>query len=282
MSEVQPGAAPAAQPAGGAPNPGAQPAAANPPVQQDWRSSLNEELKGYVELKGFKDPVSVVDSYRNIEKLLGAPKERLVKLPEKDDDVAGWNEVHERLGRPKDAKEYKIDVPQGYGDEKFSEWARGKFHELGLSKKQADKLAEGWNKYVSDKMTASQTEYTTKVEQETADLKRKWGAAYDQNIEVAKRGYAAFGLKPEQIDALEKVMGFAGVMEFAHNLGIKTGEGEFVRNNGGNSGFGTLTPSAAQARIDQLRGDATWVAKFASGDADAIAEMNKLSKWAFG
>lgn len=247
----------------------------------EWTSGFADDLKGYVQNKGFKDPAAVVDSYRNLEKLVGV-RERLVKLPEKDDDAEGWNQVYERLGRPKEAKEYEIKAPEGMGDEKFSEWAKGTFHELGLSKKQAEALAGKWNEYVKGSMGAQNEAYQAQLaEQETA-LKKEWGAAHDQNIQVAKKAVQAFGLDGATIDKLETAMGYAGVMKFMHTLGSKVGEDSFVGGDNRNPGFSNaLSPEAALNRITTLRNDEGFIKKYVAGDASAKAEMERLHKMAY-
>lgn len=255
---------------------------ATPPAATgDWTTGLNDDMKGYVQNKGFKDPAMVLDSYRNLEKLMGV-RERLVKLPEKDDDAEGWNQVYERLGRPKEAKEYELKGPEGASDEKFIEWARGTFHELGLSKKQAEALTGKWNERVKGMLGESNQNYERQLaEQETA-LKKEWGAAYDQNINVAKHAAKAFGLDGATIDKLETAMGYSGVMKFMHTLGGKVGEASFVDGGSRNPGFGNaLSPEAAKSRIQSLKADPGFIRKYTSGDADARAEMDRLHSMAY-
>ena len=73
---------------------------AAPAAPADWTAGLPEEMKGYVQNKGFKDPSAVVESYRNFEKLMGVPQDRMIKLPEKAEDKAAWDSIYNRLGRP--------------------------------------------------------------------------------------------------------------------------------------------------------------------------------------
>ena len=73
----------------------------------DWTSGFNDELKGYVTSKGFKDPASVLESYRNSESLIGKLKgvgsDRIIGLPEKA-DAPEWKDNWNKLGTPKEAK----------------------------------------------------------------------------------------------------------------------------------------------------------------------------------
>ena len=59
------------------------------PASTDWTSGLTDEMRGYVQNKGFKAPQDVVESYRNFEKLHGVPQDRILKLPENLDTQRG-------------------------------------------------------------------------------------------------------------------------------------------------------------------------------------------------
>ena len=113
MSDVTP-AAPAAPAVNVSPNPGSVTGAAAPSTPPSWTTGFTDELKGYVDAKGFKDAQSVVESYRNFEKIKGVPQERLLTLPEKDEDPS-WNDVWKRLGRPDQPKDYQLEVPKEFG-----------------------------------------------------------------------------------------------------------------------------------------------------------------------
>ena len=103
----------------------------------DWTSSFQEQDKLYITQKGFKDPAAILDSYKNLETLMGTPKERLLRLPDKP-DAPEWGDIYDRLGRPKNANEYQFAKPaQGGAENKeFTEWAQKLFHGQGLTRQQ--------------------------------------------------------------------------------------------------------------------------------------------------
>jgi hypothetical protein len=244
----------------------------------DWTSSLSEDVRGYVQNKGFKDPGAAIEAYRNLEKLRGVPEDRLLKLPEKDDDTQGWDGIYQKLGKPATPEGYKVQTK----DAEFGKWAQGTFHELGLSTKQAEKLMGKWNAYAENLNKGQLESYHQKVEQDNQSLKTEWGQAFDQNIGVAQRAARGLGFDATTIDALEKSMGFSGVMKLMHGLGAKMGEGNFVSGDARTSNFtGAMTPEAAKNRITALRSDPTFVQKYTSGDASAKEEMEKLHRFAY-
>lgn len=241
----------------------------------NWTTSLNEDAKEYVQQKGFKDPTAVLDSYRNMEKLMGVPQERLVKLPAKADDP-GWNDVYEKLGRPKDAKEYQLDPLKT--DEKFADWARNAFFKNGISKSAGEKLATELMEYGANVQKSKVDAYNLQVAKESDSLKKEWGLAYDKHVAIAKQTANTFKIDGPTIDKLESSMGFSGVMRFLHDLGSKIGESSFHSDlkGGGNTFNNSMTPAAAQARINALKRDSDFVRRYTEGDAAAQDEFTRL------
>lgn len=264
----------------GIPNPGAS--------TNDWTSSLNPEIKGYVQAKGFKDVGAIADSYRNLEKLLGAGPDKLLKLPEKA-DAPEWNDIYYKLGKPQDSANYKIPVPEGQQEDKqFTDFVRKTFHDANLTAEQAEKVATKWNEFTSERLGAatkeSQAATLMKQQTEKANLQNEWGKAFDQNVNIAREATRAFGIKPETLDKLEGAMGFPELMKFMHNIGTRLGhEGKFVEGTSGqnSNGFGALTPEVAQNKIAELKADKEFVQRMWTGDTKAKAEWTRLHEFAF-
>lgn len=278
MSEVSTGAVGALMdPAPAAPATPETPAAPTPAQSSgDWTASFNDELKGYVQNKGFKDSAAVLESYRNMEKLIGE-KEKIVRVPDRDDDVEGWNAFHKRIGRPEKPEEYKVP----FEDKEFGAFAQKTFHELGLSAKQGEALAAKLAEHQNATLSKITEEQTLRYQQDDSALKKEWGAAYEQNVGVARKAVANFGMTASQVDALEKALGYKGVMDFAYNLGKKIGEDQFVGSGqGGGTGFGKLSPAAAQERIQSLMKDPSFGKRYLEGDHAAVEEMNRLHGFA--
>lgn len=252
-----------------------------PPVPTgDWSSGFDDTMKGYIQNKGFKTAADLANAYQNLEKFHGVPQERMLKLPEKE-DAPEWGGIYDRLGRPKEAKDYQLEIPKEIGDEKFAEAAKGWFHELGLSKKQGETIATKWNEYVSGQVGAQKEAVANGLVQEQTALKKEWGAAYDENIQVSKEGARRYGFDKPTLDKLENAMGHNGLMKLMQRLGSATSEGRYV---GGNpqGGFGdTLAPASAKAKMDQLLSDGAFKTKYMNGDKAAIDQINSLGKQAY-
>jgi hypothetical protein len=246
--------------------PGAAPAA-----NGTWYDKIEDaDLKGYVQNKGWSDPVELANGYRNLEKLLGGEK---VPLPKGADDAEGWNRVYDSLGRPKDASGYKLSAPEG-SDPAFVNEAAGKFHELGLSGRQAEQLAEWWASKQATAMDAFVQQGVQRAEQEVQGLRQEWGQAWDENVELGRRAAREFGLDQGKLAAVEQALGTGEMLKFMSRVGRGLVEHTFEGGKSTNS-FG-MTPEAARQRVGALRGDPEFSSKYLSGNVDAKAEMERL------
>lgn len=261
-------------------NPGGDVAAqGNVAPQGNWYDSYGDDVKGLAQVKGWKDPADVVSSYANLEKLLGADKAgRGLVLPKDDADPSEWGQVYDKLGRPQSADEYKLPVPEGDTGE-FAKLAAGKFHELGLTAKQAEALA-GWYNEQAGGIQAKQGEMMAQnAERELAELQQAWGKDYDANIEAGRRAARQFEVSEDMLTAIEGSIGTKAMLEMFSKIGKGLGEDSFVNGNQSNA-FG-MSPEAARVRIGQLKADKEWAGKYLSGNADARAEMERLLKSAY-
>lgn len=215
-----------------------------------------------------------------MEKLLGVPQDQLIRLP-KEDDAQGWESVHTRLGRPATPDGYKLQATKDPGSPEFVKWASEQFHKNGLSEKQAQSLVEGWNAHTATLREAQTQAYNQKIAEEQGTLKKEWGAAYDQNLSIAKRAAREFGVAPEVIDGIEKSAGFASTMKLFQAIGSKLGDASFVSGGPSVNGNGPLTPVQAQDQIKALKADPGFVQKYVSGDAGAREKMERLHRFAY-
>lgn len=240
----------------------------------DWIAGIQDvELRGYAQNKQWKDPTEAVRSYHGLEKLMGVPPEQIVKLP-KDVNAPEWNDVYKRLGRPDKPEGYTMPAPDKGGDPEFTKWAQGAFHKANLSTKQAEAMLAGWDEYTKGVVAAQETARQTALKGEDDTLKKEWGAAHDQNKELARRAAAKFGLDAKVIDAIEAQVGKAGVYKFLHKIGEATGEGNFIEGNP--AGNRISTPSQALAKIEALKADKNWVDRWSKGGRAEINELTQL------
>jgi hypothetical protein len=260
----------------------AQQQTAAAPATSDWTATLPDELKGFVQNKGWKELSAAIEGYRNLEKHVGVSADKLLRLPDWEKaDKTELDTFYNRLGRPADKGQYELELPDG-ADPSFAEWAKDNFHELGLTAKQAKDLSSKWNQYVAGQLKSIEDGYQTKVANDTAALKQEWGAGFDKQLALAKNAAAAFGLTDDQVNAFARSVGPAAANKFFANIGNKMGEHNFISGTD-NFAFGnTMTPAQAQAAIKSKMADKDFATKYLNGNAEARAEMERLHRFAAG
>jgi hypothetical protein len=256
-------------------------AAGNTAAAANWIDSISDnDLKGWAQNKGFKEPSDALMSYRNLEKLMGADKAgRTVTLPAKWDDPAEVGAFYEKLGVPKDPTGYKM--PEG-ADPEMAKWAPSVFKEAGLTPRQAETLTAKWNEMVSGRSEAMKAQFEAKAAEELTAIKTEWGAAYNDKVAKAKAAAKEFGVDATVADKLESALGTGGLLKFFAGLGEKVGEAGFVDGKGAKSFDGALTPDAAKSEIKALQSDNEFIKRYVAGDAEAKQRMERLHKWAYG
>lgn len=245
-----------------------------------WSDSFADaDLKGYTQSKGWKDPSELANSYRQFEKLQGVPQDRIIKLPEKSDDPA-WQDINYRLGVPKSAKEYQFDVPEGMTKD-FAESAKDWFHKSGIPKAAAEKVVKSWNEHVVGMINTEKANFEAQKVEQTSSLKKEWGAAFEQNVNMANAAAKMFGINQQQVEALGKSMGPAAAMKFLHSLQVKVGEDSFVNGHQNSNNFsGIMTPDQAKAQIELRKKDPDFSSRLLKKESNATNEWTNLHKMA--
>lgn len=285
MSTEGTGAAGAAGAAGGTGTPAAAaPPAAAPPATPpqatgtEWTSGLSDDLKGFVQTKGFQAPKDVIESFRNLEKLMGVPQERIVKLPDNMDGPEA-RAIWERLGAPKDAKEYNLEVPPEIGDKALAEWAAGEFHKLGMPRKMAEGFIKAWNEKMVGTHKANQEAHTLAIKQAGDALQKEWGAAFEQNKNIADAAARKLEMSKDEIAGLTAALGPEKTMKALYKLGLATGEHSFIM--GQPAATGVMTPEQARHRIKELTTDRDFVGRLTRGDAEAKRQWQTAHEMAY-
>jgi len=226
-----------------------------PVVTDDWRSSLDENVRNHPSLKDFKTPNDVVKSWVEVQKLIGPEK---IIMPGKDADEKEWNErVFDRLGRPKDPKEYQLptdlQIPKELPiSEKLVDGFRGIAHKTGMLPKQ---FQEAYKWFMNEQITAHNNSIAANKkssdEARTA-LRTEWGAAFDQNLALGEKVLQSYGD--------EKVINFVrqnglntnpDFVKFLHKIGNVLSEDQLT----GKPPSLTMAPEEAKAELAKMEND---------------------------
>lgn len=289
--------APAAPAPGAAPQPAASgsPAAATPAspavaaANAAWYGDLstNADLKAFAETKAFKDPAAALESYRNLEKMVGVPADQLIRKPKDANDAEGMKAFRTALGVPDAAEAYEITSPDGPAGADFVKWAGSTFLDAGVPKEAAGKIVAKWNEFATAQLAAMTQAEQTAFANGMVQLKDQWGGAYDERVELAKRALRTFGkeigineIGDEGFKSLEKGAG-GGVqlIKLLAAVGARTSEDKFVS---GNTPTFTMTADQANAKIKELQADKTWASAYLGGDKNKQEEFQRLQQISVG
>lgn len=259
-------------------------AAAAAAGDKSWTEGLASEIVGFAQSKGWdklppaEAAAQAIGSYREAQGFIGADPKSLVRLPKDASDEAGYAALWERLGVPKEAKDYDFGEVK-IGDEPapadWLDWARNTALSLHLPKDQAPAFAQALAKQMNDAATAQAAETTAALQAERDELTKNWGQNFEANKFIAKQGAAKLGLDEKAVDALEKVTGYAKTMEALRRVGVMSGEANFVSGDG--KGNGVMTRDQAIARKAELEQDTAWVKSYLDGDVAKGREMLALN-----
>lgn len=249
-------------------------AAQEAPTTANWTDGFSDDLKGFVELKGFKGPDAVADAYRNLEKLRGVPEERLLRLPEKMDDAEGMASVYDRLGRPEAPDKYTRAVPEGFDDGVFKAIA-AEAHKAGLTDKQFATMQQG---LVAQSAAVA-------AAQEAASVKAfdAWKAENPEGFNNAARVMQTLGVAEGDLANLLNGDKTA-LYGFLAKVAARSAEGQTIHGDAPQGETYGISPAAAKQKIATLFADADFMKQYTSTSQKirqpAIDRMLKLQELA--
>lgn len=249
-----------------------------------WSATLPEDLRPWAAGMGLDKLdergalTKVLPMYRGAEQKLGVPADQVLRLPGKDAKPEDWKAVWQKLGAPEKPEGYEF--PEELKDDKIAASFRTKAHELGLPAGAAKTLVEWFSSESAAAREAQEALFDQQAEKDIGELKAAWGEDFDKNIDLAKRVARTMGINEQEARALERTLGIKRTAEVFSKFGGALGEHRFV---GGQEGAGVgMSPAAAKEKIDALRKDSEWMAKYIKGDVEKAAEFKRLHEIAHG
>jgi len=249
------------------------------PITATWRESFEDaDIKASQSLDKFKGKDdreilgSVAKAYVNLEKM-----PRGVTVPKDGAPQAEWDSFYEKLGRPKTADEYGIElkVPEGVLWSKPAEKRiLAKAHERGLTKLQAEGLLNDYLAIAQEGNTRIKQDMEQETEQAYATIQKDWGGLTDRNIALVNRAVAEFGGEEFRTYLDETGMGNnPAFLKFVHKMGTPMLESNLIQGEG----LG-MRKNEAQAEITRLMATKEWL----QGDKATLKRISDLTPIAHG
>lgn len=234
----------------------------------NWFDNLSDEVKSMEGFDGIKEKIKDVDSlasaYINLQKHLGKKSEADLKIPDADASDEEKAEFFEKIGRPKEAGEYKWDTPEGFEvDSEVLTERNAKLHELGITQDQYQGIMDIYAEEV-DRINGNwlQDEKQVISESEQA-LKEEWGNDYQKNIDGVAKMAEKFGLKDTLMET--GLINHLPVLQMLHKVRLSTTEDGIVK-----------TPDSGYSREDEIKQIRNSKAFLDRGHPDHDKVMKKL------
>jgi len=254
------------EPGQAAPTP-AEPAA---PAENGWLGEMPDDMKGYVENKGWKTPGDILNSYQNLEKLRGVPEDKLVRLPDDPQAEGAFDPVYTALGRPESADQYTNALGDEFDTETFKAISEAA-HIAGLGDGQFQMMQK----------TVQEVSNGILEKQEEASVAQfdAWKDANPDGYANAARVMAEVGMTEEGVAGLLSGDKTA-IYDFAAKIGARTSEQPVIQGDG-NPAL-SMTPGAATAKIAELMNNKDFMDQYTSPNPKirqpAIDRMEALHK----
>ncbi len=251
-----------------------------------WRDDLPEDIRGHQSLETFTDVGALAKSYVHAQSMIGADK---VPVPGKWADENDWNEVYDRLGRPKESAGYELDfseVPEGTGvNDDFVAWFRDAAHGVGLNNNQAQQLSQAYVEFAANMMDGSTVDVEGAKVQTVTELKKEFGNAYEERLGRGNNFLTEFGE-----DGLTDLVLEGGIPLRDHPSFVKTliNAASWIHDNVsedkviGDRDSNAMTPAEAQSEINELqRPDSPYWDRSHPQHSDYVQKVQRLMQEIF-
>jgi hypothetical protein len=273
----------AAAPAPAAPAPPAAPSA--PPVAEAWHTGTPPEVLTYWNNKGYdlsnpKDfALQLTDQYRNAERHIGIPADQLLRLPQPTTSEADRRAFYGKLGVPAAANDYDftaVPKPEGVDiDATYLDGIRAAFHKNNVSKDAASGIMADIYKIEAQQRSSREAGEIARLELARAQLEREWGSNLTMNRAYAEIGQQKLGITNEMLEGLRYVWGDYKALDVLRMIGASAVTEDELHTGSNGSGTPT-TASSAQAEIDRLKTDQSFMSRWLAGEKDAKDYMAYL------
>jgi len=216
---------------------------------QDWRSSLTDELQNNPTIQNIKDLESAANTLIHQQKMIGSR----VPIPKTEEE---WGELYTKLGRPATSENYSLDIPethsQFFNEEQVNQF-KNVAHQIGLSNNQAKALMDFQVKTVDFQNQKRESEMALGKKNTEESLHKEWGYDYDNKVRAARRAMNVYA-DNEMMELLDTEAGnHPAVVKLFARLGEDITE-EMAKNTQNNKL--AVSPIDAKGDIQKIYADA--------------------------
>ncbi len=154
-------------------------------VKDKWRETIPADLKDRAEWKNVTSLEDVYKNYIEGQKTISSS----VRVPTAQSSPEEVVKFYEKLGKPKAAEDYKMDVPQDVIEkgltpvQDMTAWFKQKAFEKNLTTEQAESLYKDFTAYQIEQHNKMVEQITKETNTATDKLKAEWGGDFQKNVE---------------------------------------------------------------------------------------------------
>ena len=186
------------------------------------------------------------------------PANQLLAMPTDLKDAAQLKPIMQKLGLPESPDKYQFEIKpdsaKGHRDFINDDSAKelkasllGSLHESMMPPAAVGATMNALNAWLNNNEQSWITTQQQAQEQKMADLKKEWGGAYEERLEMSRRAGRELGMSGEMMDAIETVVGADGLLRHLHATMEKIGVEKFADSGAG----GTQAPMFGTT-VDQI------------------------------
>lgn len=209
-----------------------------------YEQFTNAELKTAAQQRGWKSPEDAVRDHESLFKLKGVPADQLLTMPKDVKNLQELKPIMTRLGLPETADKYDVKItpgqnqrdiindPQNENSKGLRTALLGAFHESMMPGAPVNAAMNAVNTWLNNAEQAwvQKQEAATKAEMD--GLKKEWGPAYEERVELARRASRQLGISGDVMDNLETITGAAGLLKHLAMVTEKLGVEKFADSGG--------------------------------------------------
>lgn len=202
----------------------------------------------------------------------------LVRIPDGEDEeeVKAFNT---KFGVPEEAKDYEAPTVKDWDwDDEYVTTLRGYAKTAGMNKRQFTKFMDALAQHGVEQDEVDRIN----VDKVSNDLKKAWGAAYDDRMSLINGWMALSKAPPELTELVSSGNMTPDAMEWLHDTAKKfTGDVGDATNKSDDT-RGSMTPLEAQEKIHEIMGDEAYFDASNPRQKILIQRMAKYQKVALG
>ena len=243
-----------------------------------WQDALPDDIKSDPVFTKYKEPAEAFRALVGAQKFLGRQS---LPVPSGPEDKEAFALIHKAMGLPENPDGYvlptDLQIPKDLplDDGMLAEFKKTA-HENGISPTQFAGIYKWYMNTASTLFKKSGEQKVMASQEAETTLRKEWGAAYPQNIALAKKVFKSFA-DDKAWEAFEKGYGNdPNLIKFFANLGKVLSEDQLT----GKPSELAMTPSEAQAEIDKIKGDMKhpyWLAEHPN-HKQAVERMEQLTR----